>query len=99
MGPDRFSRRRRPSASPPRCRSRSSCQNYVANDHHADPFETDYFNALFAALPNKTAIVSDGSRLNMMVLYKLLAEDAGVMRDIHLVSPDAKGVEQLSGKG
>jgi hypothetical protein len=73
--------------------------NYQINDHHADTFETEYFNALFAALPARAAIVNDEYRINMLVLYKLLGEHAGKGRDIRLAPLDKNAVSQLRQDG
>jgi hypothetical protein len=74
--------------------------NYVVNDHHADTFETEYFDALFATLPQKTAFVRDDYHYNMMLLYKLLGEKAAGSRDVRLVeSSDRRGVQHLRDDG
>jgi hypothetical protein len=73
--------------------------NYAVNDHHTERFETDYFNALFAALPPKAAIVNDEYRINMLVLYKLLGERAGAGRDIRLAPLDKDTISQLRQSG
>lgn len=62
--------------------------NYERNDRHAETRDIEYFDALFAALPDKAAIVDDEYRVNMMILYKLLGERAGGHRDIRLIGQD-----------
>ena len=74
-------------------------RNYPVNDHHAETFETAYFDALFAVLPVKTAIVIDEYRINMMVLYKLLGERAGGARDIRSVPADLAVVNRMRNDG
>ena len=61
--------------------------NYTANDHHRRNFEIRYFNALFAMLPDKSAIVRDQYATNMMINYKILGEGAAAGRDIKIVPP------------
>ncbi len=73
--------------------------NYAANDRHADTFEMRYFDALFAALPSRTAIVSDEYTINMMVLYKLLGEQAAGARDIRLLPLDRDSIAQAHDLG
>lgn len=74
--------------------------NYVVNDHHAETFETEYFDALFADLPERTAIVRDDYHHNMMVTYKLLGEDAARGREVRLVhASDRESVEALRARG
>ncbi len=74
--------------------------NYTRNDHHADRFETAFYDALFADLPDKTAIVSDDYHYNMMLFYKLLGEDAARGREVHVVpATDRKAVEALRAQG
>jgi hypothetical protein len=74
-------------------------KNYDANDHHADTFEIEYFDALFAALPAKTAIVNDEYILNQMVLYKLLGERAGGNRDIRHIAIAKESVSRFHADG
>ncbi len=73
--------------------------NVHENDHHGETFETAYFNALFAALPAKTAIVRDEYRINMMVLYKLLGEHADGARDIQLIPAERGEVDKRLADG
>ncbi|MEW5983549.1 MAG: DUF2723 domain-containing protein [Acidobacteriota bacterium] len=73
--------------------------NYRANDHHADTAEIEYFDALFAALPEKAAIIDDEYRVNMMVRYKLLGEGAAGKRDIRLIGPDRSQIAALREDG
>jgi len=63
--------------------------NFASHDHHAETAEIVYFDALFAALPQKTAIVAEEYRVDMMVLYKLLGERAAGPRDIQPVQAEA----------
>ena len=73
--------------------------NYAANDHHRRNFEIRYFNALFAMLPDKSAIVRDQYTTNMMIDYKLLGEGAAAGRDIKIVPPVPQRVTALSKSG
>lgn len=74
--------------------------NYTRNDHHADWFETVYYDALFADLPARTAFVRDDYHYDMMLVYKLLGEDAARGREVHLVpASDRASVEALRGQG
>ena len=74
-------------------------RNYRPNDHHAETFETAYFNALFSVLPNRALIVNDEYRFNMMVLYKLLGEGAGQQRQISLASAEIANLRRLRQQG
>lgn len=74
-------------------------RNYEANDHHRDTFDTRYFEALFAELPQKAAILSDEYRLNMMVLYKLIGERAAGTRDVRMIPADSANVKGFRDRG
>lgn len=73
--------------------------NYAVNDHHAETFETRYFDALFAVLPQKTAFVQDEYRLNMKLLYKLHGERAGAGRDIRLIPLNRDAIRRMQRDG
>jgi hypothetical protein len=60
--------------------------NYTPNDHHRRNFEIRYFNALFAMLPEKSAIVRDQYATNMMIDYKILGEGAAAGKDLRIVN-------------
>jgi hypothetical protein len=73
--------------------------NYRLNDHHAETADAAYFDSLFAALPNKAAIVSEEYRVDMMVLYKLLGERANGARDIREIAGDPDTVGRFRDQG
>jgi hypothetical protein len=73
--------------------------NYRVNDHHAETAETDYFDALFAEMPNRSAFVNDEYRYNMLFLYKLLGERANGARDIRYASTDRGTLQVLHDRG
>ncbi len=73
--------------------------NYDANDHHRRTFEMQYFDALFAMLPDKAVLVRDRYPTNMMVTYKLLGEEAARGRDIVVASPVPDEVRALRRQG
>jgi len=73
--------------------------NYAPNDHHRRTFEIRYFDALFAMLPDKAAIVRDQYATNMMIDYKLLGEGAAAGRDIRIVTPEPERVAALHKAG
>ena len=63
--------------------------NALSHDRRGETFEIQYFDALFGVLPQKAAIVAEEYRVNMMVLYKLLGEEAAGGRDIQAISSDS----------
>ncbi len=73
--------------------------NYRVNDHHAETFETRYFDALFAALPQKTAFVQNEYPLNMKLLYKLLGERVNGGRDIRLIPVNRDVIRRMQRAG
>jgi hypothetical protein len=73
--------------------------NYRVNDHHAETAETDYFDALFAELPDRSAFVNDEYRYNMLFLYKLLGERANGTRDIRYARVDRSRLQALYDQG
>ena len=68
--------------------------NYRANDHHTETFESDYFDALFDALPQRTAFVDDQYYINMMIQYKRLGESTAG-RDIVVVRMEQDRINRL----
>jgi hypothetical protein len=68
--------------------------NFRINDHHRETFETEYLDALFASLPEKTAFVTDDYDRSMLLLYKILGEDAAGARDVRLVPAERNGIEK-----
>lgn len=74
-------------------------RNYQVNDRHADTFETVYFDALFAALPQRAAIVNDEYILNQLTLYKLLGEEAAGTRQIELIPDNRESVRAYKDLG
>jgi hypothetical protein len=68
--------------------------NSRLNDHHRETFETEYFDALFASLPDKVAFVNDEYHYNMMLLYKILGEGAAGSRDVRFVPLSRDGIRQ-----
>jgi len=73
--------------------------NLGHNDHHRRSFETRYFDALFAFLPARSAIVRENDIVDSMVLYKLLGEGAARGRDITLIPADPRSVEVALERG
>jgi hypothetical protein len=73
--------------------------NYHVNDHHAETAETEYFDALFAEMPDRSAFVSDEYRYNMLFLYKLLGERANGTRDIRYTRADRATLQFLHNQG
>jgi hypothetical protein len=73
--------------------------NFDHNDHHRRSFETRYFEALFAFLPARSAIVRENDIVDSMLLYKLLGEGAARGRDIILIPADPRSVEVALERG
>jgi hypothetical protein len=59
--------------------------NEYANNQHRHGFEAAYFDALFAQLPSRAAIVEESYPIDHMVLYKLVGEHAAGRRTIALI--------------
>jgi hypothetical protein len=74
-------------------------RNHDANDQRGRTLELTYFNAVFAALPSRAAIVYEDYKTNQMVLYKLAGERAAGPRDIRPVSRDPARIDRLAGEG
>jgi hypothetical protein len=73
--------------------------NVRFNNHHRHTFEARYFDALFDALPDRSAIVAESYPVDHMVLYKLLAEDGARGRRIEIIPADAELVRRYVSKG
>lgn len=73
--------------------------NYAPNDHSRRTFEIRYFDALFALLPEKSAIVRDQYATNMLIDYKLIGEGAAAGRDVRVAQPLPGDVESWHRKG
>lgn len=73
--------------------------NFKANNHRDHTFEAQYFDALFKALPERSAIVAESYTIDHMVLYKLLAEDCGRGRRIEVIPADAGVVRRYISSG
>ena len=73
--------------------------NFKANNHRGHVFEAQYFDALFKALPARSAIVAESYTIDHMVLYKLLAEDGGRGRRVEVIPADAGVVRRYVSNG
>jgi hypothetical protein len=73
--------------------------NFKVNNHRGHTFEAQYFDALFKALPPRSAIVAESYTIDHMVLYKLLAEDGGRGRRIEVIPADAGVVRRYVSSG
>jgi hypothetical protein len=73
--------------------------HYRTHDHHRHVFEMRYFRALFEALPNHSAIVSESYTVDQMVLYELFGEDFVRQKEILLVGRDADSAQVYLRKG
>jgi len=77
---------------------RQLSRNAETNNHHGDVQEIAYFDALFKALPDRAAILSDEYHLNQLVLYKIFGEGE-IKRQIGLIGRDPPAVQRaLSNK-
>lgn len=74
-------------------------RNYSENDRHTDTFETVYCDALFAALPQKAAIINDEYILTQLMIYKILGEGAAGTREIRLIPDDRESVAKHHDEG
>jgi hypothetical protein len=73
--------------------------NLRTNNQREHTYETRFFNALFDALPNRTAIVSENYPINHMVLYKTIGEHAARGRRIELIRADAATIRRYVADG
>jgi hypothetical protein len=73
--------------------------NFKANNHRDHTFEAQYFDALFKALPERSAIVAESYPIDHMVLYKLLAENGGRGRRVEVIPADAGVVRRYVSNG
>jgi hypothetical protein len=73
--------------------------NHTANDQHRHVYENELLDALFRALPDRSAIVRENYPVDHMLFYKLLAEHAAGARSIVLVAPDRASVAQYLQEG
>jgi hypothetical protein len=69
-------------------------RNYRGNDHHARTYETRYFNAMFAALEPRAAIVRESYAVDQLLLYKLIGERAARDRGIEMISKESDVVKE-----
>ena len=60
--------------------------NYAANDRSRDTAAATHFDALFHALPGRTALVHEDFLVDRMVMFKLLGDESAKRRQIELVS-------------
>jgi hypothetical protein len=58
-----------------------------------------YFEALFDALPDRSAIVAESYTFDHMILYKLLAEGAAHGRRIEIIPAEAEVVRRYATSG
>jgi hypothetical protein len=74
--------------------------NYRYNDHSRRTYELDYFDALFAMLPDRSVLLPEAYAVNQMVLYKLLGERAAGPRDVRLLPHrDPLQIRELARQG
>ena len=73
--------------------------NLAADNEHRHTFEREYFDALIAALPPRSAIVAESYPIDHMVLYKLVGEHAAAVRDLELIEADAASVNAAVADG
>jgi hypothetical protein len=73
--------------------------NFRFNNHHQHTFEAQYFDALFKALPDRSAIVAESYTVDHMVLYKLLGENAAHGRRIEIIPADVNVVRRYAASG
>jgi transmembrane protein TMEM260 (protein O-mannosyltransferase) len=68
--------------------------NRVVNNQHRHVYENELFDALFHALPDRSAIVRESYPIDHMVLYKLIGEHAAAGRTIVLIPPDPAAIRE-----
>jgi hypothetical protein len=73
--------------------------NVRFNNHHQHTFEAQYFEALFDALPDRSAIVAESYTFDHMILYKLLAERAARGRRIEIIPAEPEVVRRYAASG
>jgi transmembrane protein TMEM260 (protein O-mannosyltransferase) len=73
--------------------------NIRVNDQRRHTYETRFFDALFEALPDRTAIVSESYPIDHMVLYKLIGEHAGRGRRIEIIKGDPDTIQRYVANG
>jgi hypothetical protein len=73
--------------------------NYRINDHHRRTYEIRYFGALFDAISDRTAIVSESYAVDQLVLYKLLGEGAAGRKRVEQIAPDTDTVNAYWRRG
>jgi hypothetical protein len=66
--------------------------NFKASDHSGRSFETRYFDAIFAALPARSAIVTESYTVDQMVRYQILAEGWGTRKELALSGRDRESI-------
>jgi hypothetical protein len=73
--------------------------NLRTNNQREHTYETRFFDALFEALPNRVAIVSENYPINHMVLYKTIGERAAHGRRIEVIGADADTIRRYVADG
>jgi hypothetical protein len=73
--------------------------NVHNNNHHRHTFEMRYFAALFDALPDRSAIVTESYPVDSMIRYELIAERRGRGRRIELIDSEPAVVRRYLENG
>lgn len=73
--------------------------NYRASDHHRRTFETLLFDAIFRAVPDRSAVVPGTFAEHLMLTYKLEGEGIRRSRDIRRAEPDAVTLKRAAAGG
>ena len=73
--------------------------NYRASDHHGRTFEMRYFKAVFDALPDRSALVTETYTVDQMARYEMLAEGFAGRKDVAFTGRDAESIESFRRKG
>jgi hypothetical protein len=73
--------------------------NYRASDHHRRTYETRLFDAIFRALPDRSAIVPGTFANELMFTYKIAGEGAAAGRDIRQSAGDPAVLRALRRDG
>jgi hypothetical protein len=73
--------------------------NYRVNDHSRRTWEQELINAIFGAVPDRSAIVAEGPGRDWVMDYALLGEGRGAQRDIRRIPLDVALVTALAREG
>ncbi len=73
--------------------------NIGVNNQRQHTYEMRFFDALFDALPDRTAFVSESYPIDHMVLYKLIGERAARGRRIEIIKDDPDTIRQYIANG